>query len=196
MTWLLSALGLGGIGAALLFIPGALPLALKAFTALWGALCSYPREAAIVALLCLSGWLWVGWDNEVAAHKADNAANVAASAANHDAQVAQVKAAEAKSAQIAKEADNAHTIQLADARSATDRYADAHRLPAKGGICPAGPTAQGNDPGVPAEMPADPDMVAVPRTDLQALTEWVAFGVAAHNQAVAKIEAGQAKAGD
>ena len=60
MLWLLSALGIGGIGAALFLIPGAAAKAIEIAAAIWAAITKYPREAAIALLLCLSAVLW--WD--------------------------------------------------------------------------------------------------------------------------------------
>lgn len=60
---ILSALGIGGIAAALIFIPGALPALVKAATAVWEAICKYPREAIILGLSAACCWLWMGWGN-------------------------------------------------------------------------------------------------------------------------------------
>lgn len=165
----------------------------SAFT--W-ATASASRMLAIALCVALLGatWAYRGWSKEKAAHRADIAAWTAASAANEAAQIAQVKALEAKSQQIAKEADHDYKIAVADARTATDRYADAHRCTVRqaASVSPASSPSQGNDPGVPAQVPADSDLVAVSRTDLQALTEWLALGVKAHNNAVDKIADGTA----
>ena len=60
MLWLFSALGIGGIGAALFLIPGAAAKAIEIAAAVWAAVTKYPREAAIIALLLACGWLYIG----------------------------------------------------------------------------------------------------------------------------------------
>lgn len=179
-----------------LFMAGAL----KRLSGVFGLIGRYPWQAAVIALCGLAGVLWhvIGNRNDtIAAKDAQIAQIMRASEANHTAQIAQVKALEAKSETIAKEAEHEHQIAIADSHSAIDRYAASHRLPAQN-LCRSAASAasQGNNPGVPPEMPSDPSMVAITRDDLQALGEWVAFGVTAHNNAVAKIEAGTAKVGD
>lgn len=165
----------------------------SAFT--W-ATASASRMLAVALCVSLAAnvWLWRGWSAEQDGRAADKAAWIAASQANAAAQAAQVKALEAKSQQIAKEADHDYKIAVADARTATDRYADANRCTVRQAASVSAPSSpgQGNDPGVPAQVPADPDLVAVSRTDLQALTEWLALGVQAHNNAVDKIANGTA----
>lgn len=168
---------------------------------LLSAIMAHPKEAALIALALACVWLWRGWNAEQDAHaltKQDHKLELdrrdAASQANLAAALAQVKLVEAKSAQLAKDADHAHELALQDARSATDRYIAANRVrPRAGGSCPAAAATEGNDPGVPAGLPADTGMVAVRETELQAFVDWVTFGVAAHNHAVGKINAGTAK---
>ena len=117
-----------------------------------------------------------------------------ASADNLAAQQAQVAAIEAKYDDLAKE--SAHDLQIAqnDARTALDRYVTANRV-RKDGLCrsPASAPSKREDPGVPPEMPADPDLVAVPRNDLQALADWLALGVTLRNKEASKVEKGLAE---
>jgi hypothetical protein len=161
----------------------------------------YPWQAALIASLCLSGWLWRGrQEARVNAAKWETAygdqrlAYEKASQDAHDLAVAQVKAVEARSEQKAKEADHAHEIALRVARSATDRFVAANRVrPDQVGSCPAPSASEGNGPGLPPEVPSDP-IVAVREPDLQALVEWATVGVEAHNHAVDRINAGTAKA--
>ena len=89
MLWLLSALGIGGIGAALFFIPGAAAKAIEIASAVASAVMRYPREAAIVLLLVAAAWLWHGKsaandraDRIEARAKADNALWAKAHATN------------------------------------------------------------------------------------------------------------------
>lgn len=65
MTWLLSALGIGGVGAALFFIPGLLPRAIEAAGALLGVVRRNPWQCAVLALVLACGLLWRGWDHQV-----------------------------------------------------------------------------------------------------------------------------------
>lgn len=173
----------------------------KAMGALLGLVRSYPLQAALIASLCLSGWLWHGrqvqhrgWEAEKAGRAADRAAYEKASADNLAAQIAQVKALEAQSQKIAKEADNAYRIELADARRATDAYAVANRVrPENGhGSSAPGRPGEGNNPGVPDGLPAAPDMVAIRESDLQACTQAFVYALSAHNNAMDKIDAGVA----
>lgn len=183
-----------------LFFGGFLKRLTGAFSALLGWIGRYPWQAACLALLLASAWLWRGWNGERAGRLADNLAADAAmksvmdaSEANAAAAQAQVKAVEAKSAELAKDADHAHELALQNARTATDRFIAANRVrPGQGGSCPAPAPAEGNDPGVPPEVPSDP-LVFVREPDLQALVEWATVGVEAHNHAVDKINAGLAK---
>lgn len=112
-----------------------------------------------------------------------------ASKANADLAIAQVKATEARAAAQAERAQNDHETALAGARRGFGVYADRMQVDR---ICrrDAAPAGKGTDPGVPFGVPADTGMVAISRTDLQDLVDWLAFGVAAHNAAVDKINDG------
>lgn len=83
----------------------------------------------------------------------------------------------------AQDADHAHALKLADARSAADRYIAAHRVhsPAQG---PAGSTIASAAPdssGLPARAPADGVVVA--EADVHACTEAVIYARQAHDWA-------------
>jgi hypothetical protein len=172
----------------------------EAFSALLGWVGRYPWQAGLIAALCLAGWQWRGKEaalDKLAAQELAHAEYVrdvkAASEANAAAAIAQVKAVEAKSAELAKDADHAHELALQDARAATAAYISRNRVrQGPGGSCPGPAPAEGNDPGVPPEVPSDP-LVFVREPDLQALVEWATVGVEAHNHAVDKINAGLAK---
>ncbi len=117
----------------------------------------------------------------------------AASKANLATQIAQKQAWEAKSDQLAKEADSAHQEAQNNARALASDYADAHRVrPEASRIGPARPAGQGNDPGIPVEVPETNELVAITREDLQACTDLGTYAIAAHNNAVDKIEEGLA----
>lgn len=184
----------------LLRLLGILKWLREGLTSLLGLVRRYPLHAALIASLCLAGWLWLGKtaaegerDAEIAGRKADWVLYEQASAANRAAQIAQVKAIEAEYERQAKDAQHAYDIALQGARTATDRYIAANRVRAGGCVSPASAPGEGSNPGIPAELPADSGMVAIRETDLQALVEWLAIGVSEHNRAVDKINAGLAE---
>lgn len=123
--------------------------------------------AAVIALLCLSGWLWnrgnVALD-QVAAIKAAQH-----TAANNQATVNHEPAR--KSADIARKSDDEAPAYYAAGHSAADAYADAHSV--RGASCPTGhPDLSGTDSTAqvddgPGEAPG---MVAVTRDDFDLLT--------------------------
>ena len=138
----------------------------KARVALWGAISRYPMQAALIASLCLSGWLWHGKhtaQEELAAMKrASVEAGKAQAAVNH--------APAAKSQAIAEKSNADAQDYYAKGRAAGLAYADAHRVPRPCPPCPANlpgtdHAKQGDDgPGI------APDMVAVSRSDFDILT--------------------------
>lgn len=153
----------------------------RAGGAVLGAALRYPWQAALVAALCLSAWLWRGWnqaevraDHWQAAHAEQQAAVLAA----------QAEAAAAQAAADAREfsfktdlAETSHALSIkaaADARDAVAAFARDHPVRvcrAAAGGAPGGAAGPGlpGDPGpVPGENPAS-DMVAIPRSDLDAI---------------------------
>lgn len=121
MTWLLSLLGIGGIGAALFLVPGLAASALKALT----ALLDNPWQVALIVALCLSAWLW--WGKREAFDQRDAArAQVAAwkdANAKATAWAVAEKRAKEQSADQAKDQANAVLKpSLAAGQAATDRY--------------------------------------------------------------------------
>lgn len=103
-----------------------------------GLLClirTYPLQAALIASMCLSGWLWHGKSKAIeqrdAWHLAFDAQKAAYIAAQKQAEakaIAAKLAQEAKDEQRRKDADNALKQDLADDRRRADDYANAHRL--------------------------------------------------------------------
>lgn len=84
---------------------------------------------------------------------------------------------EARYRSQANAADTTHTAELADARTAADRYIADHRVPA----CPvfrqpsnATSAAQGGDPGVPASVPPN-GLVAVSEADVRSCSDAVTY---------------------
>ena len=140
----------------------------------------------------IEGFLW--WDGykaNLAQSRAEVKAIKTASEENARLAWAQKERAEAESRKLAKDAQDAYDQARAATRTRLADYSGRMRLDK---VCRSNPAAaaKGNDPGVPAGLPADSDLVAVRETDLQALVEWLAIGVEARNNAVDKVNAGKA----
>jgi hypothetical protein len=180
-----------------LFAGGLLKRLWEAATALLGLIRRYPLQMALIAALCLAGWQWRGKQqalDKLARCETESAAKDAASKANAAAQLEQKRAWEAKSTALAKDADNAYTQGMADARTATDRYIAANRVrPPANRLSAPRASGQGNDPAIPESLPADTGLVGVSESDLQACAGAVTYSIAAHNNAVDKIVAGLAE---
>lgn len=197
MTWLLSLLGVGGIAAALIFIPGALPAAIQALGALIGAIRRNPWQFAVLALLCLSAWFWHGkrsetrradaWHHAWQAQK--NASDAAAKAQKaHNAKIQSTYQEQADVSQIR------HDDILDRVRSATDRYILTHRV--QPGQCEAGrsdtaPAAGGA--AVPQEPAPAPVMVAVEQSDVETCAADYGYALSAYEWANGLIKAGVAR---
>lgn len=110
-----------------------------------------------------------GWSKCEADGAAYKTAVAKASADNHAAQAKLIADQKAKFDASAEKSNALYQTELANARSAADRYKLAHRLPApSGGIgTPASP-AQGDAAGVPETAPAEADYVAVSAADFDA----------------------------
>lgn len=190
---ILSALGIGSI-AALIFIPGALPAIVKAATALWEAICKYPREAAIIALCGFSAWLWIGWgnaDDRADTWKRAHDLRVKAEQLAEQAQKAMNAAHVAKAKEAANHADQIHAIETDRNRLAGRAYADTHRVRVQGCQASQGdPAASDRAPGVPEVAPAETGYVAVPARDVeQAVPDLYSYATACYawgNELVAK----------
>ena len=105
---------------------------------LWTIARAYPMQAAIIALVCLSVWLWQGKrganeraDRATATLKADRALYTAAQEEAKARAIAAVKAQEARYQEQAANADQSHRQALETAYSALDRYIAANRVRAK-----------------------------------------------------------------
>lgn len=137
----------------------------------------HPWQAAVIAILCLSAWLWHGKASEHRRYLAERAGRAAdradyeqASAANLAAQIAQRRAWEAKSALTARTADNAFEQDRPLRRSLIADHADRMRADK---VCSSAASAAaetataeaGDGPGV------LPRMVAVPRDEYEGLAE-------------------------
>jgi hypothetical protein len=199
MTWL----------AIKLFLGGAIKRLTEALTALLGWAARYPWQAAVIASLCLSGWLWRGrqaarveaarWEQAFVDQKA---AYLSAQAEAKSRQIIRDRQELAAQTALAAQVEQAHAANDTIRKNAVDAYARAHpvrlcrQAPAS---APSGPgeTSVPGDPGQPDEAPADADLVAITRTDLDHLaakamrdSEWM-------NWADALIKQGRAvKASD
>lgn len=135
-----------------LWLLGALGWLRKAAGALRKYIRVYPREAIIVALLCLSGWLWHGKGKALAELGTARAENAAILDAN---KVATERANEARATteKLSKELADATDQHAADLdaisrRALADRMrAKAPRCDASGAIAAAVPDGSANDPG-------------------------------------------------
>ena len=193
MGWLLGALGIGGLGAALFFIPGLLPRAIEAAGALLGVVRRYPLQAALVASLCLAGWLWWGKgkaidqrDAAVAGRRADRAAYTAAQAEAQRLALAAKAATEARYKANAERVQNAYEAKFADVRSAAASFIDANRLRPGGVGGSPGQAASATDhrnPRVPVDVSASA-LVAVSDVDVQRCSDTAAYAVAAREWAL------------
>lgn len=183
-----------------------MPLALKLLGA-WGWLKQalgellslvrrYPMQAALIASLCLSGWLWRGKeraDGERDKARAETAAVIKASEQAKAAQIDLNQATKAKYEAAAKEADHDYRIALADADRRTDRYIRDNRVRQTGGSGAdrSGAAAEGEAAGVPQEMPADAVMVGA--ADVRICTARSQDALIAYEFGQALIRAGVAE---
>lgn len=191
--WLLGALGIGGIGAALFLVPGLAANALKALGALLDVVRDHPWQVAVAASLALSGWLWWGKGNAieerdaaVAGRKADRAAYTAAQAEALRLALAAKAATEARYKAHAERIDRDHETELADARDATADYIARNRVRGQGAGSATGGTATAADnrgPGVLPEMPAG-SFVAVSDVDVQRCSDATAYALSAREWAL------------
>lgn len=150
----------------------------------------------MLALGCLSLWLWRGnmsRDRRIFDLTTERANILAASEEAAKMYKAREADMQRQLFDSAKEAQTDHDEIAQDLNAALARYRAANRLPRQAAYCGSSAAAsEGGDPGVPAQVLPDPGMVAVSETDLQALVDWLAVGVADHNQSVKDIEEGRA----
>lgn len=135
---------------------------------LFGLALRYPMQAAIIALLCLSGWLYMGKADALATVAKRDATIAAMTKASKDARAAQIamnKANTDKQTDIARKADNDQTIRR-DIADRSSRYADGMR--AKDYCRQASATSE--DRVTEADTSAGPNAVVVSRADFDKLT--------------------------
>lgn len=161
--------------------------------AAYAALCAfkrYPMQSALIASLCLSGWLWHGKGKALAERDAARAEVSAMIEASKQATALALKeraANQAAFAKLKKEADNGHSTALADADR---RTADFIRLRRQSGSCAAkaDPASEGASAGVPESAPAE--TVLVEASDVRACSTASIYADEAHKWARGLIEAG------
>jgi uncharacterized membrane protein len=113
-----------------------------------------------------------GWRDY--AHSLERASQAAA------VQTKAMREAEAKAYQEkARAADATHDANLDRVRAATADYVDAHRVQPARDSGPAQPISAPADAGQPADVP--PGLVVVAEPDVQAASEWQAYGVTCHD---------------
>ncbi len=161
-------------------------------SALWGRLQAlagiigrYPLQAALIASLCLCGWLYKGKRDAIAARKADAVAFQTASDTARAEQAA-LRARERQAYQDqAHDADQRYLSRASDARSTTRDFIARNRVQPNAGCRPAVAIGQADPAGLPAPVPAD---VIVAETDVHACGDLYAYSVAAREWALTVAE--------
>lgn len=123
----------------------------KAATALLDLARRYPLAAALIASLCLSGWLWHGKSKALAERDAARAENAALVKGNTEAEE-RAKEARAATEKLSKELADATDQHAADL-DAISRRALAGRMRAKAGHCAASGAVAAAVPDDPASDP-------------------------------------------
>lgn len=155
-----------------------------------GLIGRYPLQVALVAALCLSGWLWHGkgealdqsvlWQAAFTAQKdAYEAAQITAAAEA----LAARQETERQYEEIAHEADVQHAAFAADYRARLSDYIATHGVRAEVSGRPSGPAATGREgqaAGSGNAAGAETNMVAVSRGDLETLADNTARLEAVH----------------
>ena len=178
----------------ILWLLGAAKWAREAAGALFGLIRTYPLLAALIASLCLSGWLWRGKQSALAERDAARDETAQVIKAGQQALAAQIKLhdeTKAAYAAKAKEANDDYAKDLAAASTAADRYANANRVRK---VCVSRPSetsgpAEDNHSAVP-EVPAAETLVAITRADFDKCTALYPYANGAYKWGVVLREAG------
>jgi len=165
-----------------LFMGGALKRLLNGLSALFNIARSHPWQFALALALCLSGWLWRGKQSAIAERDAARAETAQAINAGQQALAAQIKLhdeTKAAYAAAAKDADNAHEIELAAASDRTERYISSHGVRQACGsrASVASAPAEDRSAGLHEEVPAD--SVVVSAADVRTCTAATSYAVSA-----------------
>lgn len=161
----------------------------SALSAAFALVVKYPTIAAIIALVCMSAWLWHGWNGAAEERdiaRAQTAEIIKASEEATRLAVAARAETEKRYKDLANATDKEHEAALADARDATDAFIAANRVRAK--VCPgqAIAAAQGGSASVPAEVSTG---IIVGESDVRACGDLYSYAVGAHNWAAGLGEA-------
>lgn len=152
----------------------------KAAGALLGLVRTYPLQCALIAAMCLAGWLWRGKQHAIADRDAARATIAD--------MTAKAKAARQATVTIAKESDKAHEKRVTDNRSRTDRYIATRRLQPQ--ACVSAP-AEDQTTG-PPEKPAAVSFVAMSEQDVKACGDLQAYAESAYQWGQSMVKAGLA----
>lgn len=135
---------------------------------LFGLAARYPLQAAIIALLCLSAWLWMGKQDAIATIAKRDATIVAMTKASEEARAAQIalnKQVTDKQTEIARLTDANETNR----RNVADRSSDyARRMSAKSYCREASATPESDS--APGGDSPSADAVVVSRANFDILT--------------------------
>lgn len=175
-----------------LFFGGLLKRLLGAVAALVSLIGRYPWQAACVALLALSAFMWRGKANAIDERdmaRAETKAVLARSEENLAAAKAQVKAYEAKYSKLAKDNADAEQIIRTVYVDRSDRNAERMRFDK---ICGSNPTAPTKDQPAPFDNGPGPEAVVVGRTDYDILVENTVRLEAAHQWGQSLVKDGLA----
>lgn len=155
----------------------------------------YPLLAALIASLCISGWLWRGKQSAIAERDAARAETAQAINAGQQALAAQKKEyddARAKGAAIKKDQDNDNKTDRAAASAAGNVYAanNGLRKVCRSGAVQTSASAENSDPGV-SQVPAtETELVAITRADFDKCTALYPYANGAYKWGVVLREAG------
>lgn len=157
----------------------------RAAQSLFALVTRYPMQAALIVALVAAGWFWHGKGvalKERDAALTQNAQILAASKEAERLAVAAREATETRYRNLANAIDKEHASKLADAGTRTDAYIRLHQVR---GCSPgkAIASAQGNNPGIPSEVPAG-SLVALTDSDVQACAGAVTYAMDARNWAL------------
>lgn len=171
----------------ILWLLGAAKWVREAAGALFSLIGRYPLHAALLASLCLAGWLWRGKQSALTERDAARAETAQVITAGQQALAAQIKLhdeTKAAYAAKAKEADHAHEIELAAASDRTERFIAAGGVrkacgsrtsvasaPAESAVAESG-DGQGLPPGLVAVTPADVRLCTANSLRLKAVHDW------------------------
>lgn len=140
---------------------------------------------AVFGLFAASWHYRNAYHAEIARRKAQEAQYIAAQVIAMQKAQAALAAVEAQYRSKADEADQSYRVELADARSAADRYIATHRVRGTFASPSSGPTATAEDRAA-GVLPPVPDaaLVAVTDRDVQACTDAYIYAVKARDWAL------------